>query len=92
MPRAVIRTLKCHPVIVDIGVEREHLEPTRIGQREAVPSRKLTESAQCGDGFRPRAQHEVIGVAEHNLRTERGVIISTQVLDRTADSTGRLST
>ncbi len=80
--RAVVDALERHPVVVDLRVEREHLEPARIGERQAVPPGEAAEAAEPFDEVGARSQHQVVGVAEHDLGADLRVVGGAQVLDR----------
>ena len=67
-----------HPVdvhrqhLLEPGAEREHLEPTGIGERRARPVHERAEPAALLDDVRAGLQVQVIGVGQHRLRPERG--------------------
>ena len=66
--RAVVGAAERHAVVVDLRVEREHLEAAGVGERQAVPAGEAAEPAEAGDDLGARPQHQVVGVAEHDLR------------------------
>ena len=51
-------------------VVAEDLETARVGEDGAVPVHKLVQSAQLGDGVFTGTHGQVVGVGEHDLRTE----------------------
>jgi hypothetical protein len=79
------RSLRCEVVVATVhvalepcallgeralGGEREDLESPGVGEDGAVPAHEAVEPAEATDGFRARAQQEVVGVAEHDLGAE----------------------
>ena len=68
--RAVVGRAEGGAVVVDLGLEREDLVAARVGEREAVPVGEPAEPAERGDHLGARAQHQVVGVAEHDLGAE----------------------
>ena len=82
MRRAVVGALEGDPVVIDLGVEREHLESARVREREAVPSGEPAQATEALDEFGSGPQHEVIGVAEHDLRADTRIVDGAEVLDR----------
>ena len=63
---------KAHALVGELDgvVVAKHLETARIGKDGAVPVHKLVQSAQLGDGVLAGTHGQVVGVGEHNLRTE----------------------
>ena len=51
--RAVVHAAERHAVVVDLRLEREHLEAAGVGQREAVPAGEGAEAAEPGDASAP---------------------------------------
>ena len=49
------------------GRQRHHLEAAGIGQDRLAPVHEAVQAAERGDALRPRPQHQVVGVAEHDL-------------------------
>src|SRR3954451_18785680 len=84
MRRSVVGALERDAVVIDIRIEREHLEPAGVRQGEAAPAGELAETAQRGDGLGSRPQHQVVGVAQDDLGAECFVVGGAEVLDRTA--------
>ena len=71
---AVVDVPERHPVVIDPGdrvSQREHLEPAGVGQDRAAPAHEAVEAAELGDRLVARAEVQVVGVAEHDLRAER---------------------
>src|SRR4051812_7368257 len=52
---------------VHLGSEAEDLEAAAIRQNRSIPAHESMQSAGGLDDFKTRAQHEVIGVREHDL-------------------------
>ena len=48
----------------------EHLEAARVGKNGAMPVHKFVQSAQLSDGVLAGTHGQVVGVGEHDLRTE----------------------
>jgi hypothetical protein len=80
---------------VDVGAEGDsllgdfpqlrqghHLEAAGIGQDRAVPPHEAVQAALFADPFRAGAQHQVIGVAEDDLRAGGGDRIRQHRLHR----------
>ena len=81
--RAVVGAAEGDAVVVDLRLEREHLVPAGVGERQARASRRSCPSPpKSGDRLRAWAQHQVVGVAEHDLDAERAVVGRGEVLDR----------
>ena len=95
--------LRCQRVVaaVDVGAkgdalliqaselgERHHLEAAAVGYDRARPAHEVMQAAQAGDAFGAWAQHQVIGVAEDDLRTCRGNLVGLQALDRASRANG----
>ena len=82
--RPVVDALEGDTVVVDLRIEREDLEAARVGEGEPVPAGEPTEPTEPFDEIGPRPQHQVVGVAEHDLRADALVVGGAQVLDRAA--------
>lgn len=54
--------------------QRKDLEAARVGEDRAVPAHEVVQAAVRGDHFQPRAQPQVEGVAEADLRTDFGEV------------------
>ena len=52
--------------------EAHHLKPATISQDRLVPIHKLMQATKVRNPLRRRAQHQVIGIAQQNIRTGRG--------------------
>jgi hypothetical protein len=47
--------------------QRHHLEAAGIGEHRAVPAGEGLQAAKCGDALGSGPQHQVIGIAEHDV-------------------------
>ena len=47
--------------------QRHHLEAAGVGQHRAVPVGEPLQAAELRDAFGPGPQHQVIGVAQHDV-------------------------
>ncbi len=45
------------------------------------PSRERVQSTERGNGLGPRAQHQMVSVGKHNLRTGAGYFVGGESLD-----------
>jgi hypothetical protein len=63
-------------------LERHHLETARIGQDRPRPIHELVQPAQCRHALGARPQHQMEGVAEHDLRAGLGDRLRQHRLDR----------
>ena len=61
--------------------ERKDLEAAGVREDRAVPPHEPVQTAGGGDDLRPRPQHEVVGVAEDDLRLQRDEVARLQRLD-----------
>ena len=52
------------------ALEAEHLEPAGVGEDRPVPAHEPVQAAVRGDDVRARAEVQVVGVAEDDLRAE----------------------
>ena len=84
MLRAVDRRAEGDAVGVELAqfLERHHLEAARIGQDRARPVHELVQPAQRRHALGARPQHQVEGVAEHDLRAGLGDRLRQHRLDR----------
>ena len=48
--------------------KRHHLKPAGIGQNRTRPVHKFMQSAQSGHPLCTGTQHQMVGIAEHDLR------------------------
>ncbi len=62
--------------------QRHHLIPAAIGQDRLVPIHEFVQTAKACNAFRTGAQHQVICIAQKNLRTRIGDIFRQHALDR----------
>ena len=74
MPGAVEMGLEDDAVIGDLAEigQRHDLETARIGEDRSRPVHEPVQSAEPGDDIGARAQHQMIGVGEHDLGPGRG--------------------
>ena len=54
--------------LVEVG-QAHHLVAAAVGQDRAIPVHEFMQSAEPGDPLRAGAQHQVVGVAEDDVRT-----------------------
>ena len=68
------------PLLGDLAQlgQAEHLEAAAVGQDGAVPAGELVQPAQVGHQLVPRAQVEVVGVAEHDLGADLFEVLGGQ--------------
>ena len=69
-------------------VEREDLKAAGVGEQGARPTHESVQAAHAADGLMARAQVEVIGVAENDLRAEGFKHILRDGLDRSLRADG----
>src|SRR5262249_11777196 len=62
--------------------ERHHLKAAGIRQDWMRPTHESMEAAKRGDAFGRRPQHQMIGVAEQNLRARGAHVVMVHALDR----------
>jgi hypothetical protein len=62
--------------------QRHHLEAAGIGQDRPGPVHEAVQPAQPAHTLRPRPQHQMVGVAEHDLRAGRGHVLRLHRLHR----------
>ena len=84
MLRSVVGGSEGDAFVIHIGLEREHLEATGVRERETLPAGKCPEPSETCDGICAWTQHQVVGISQHDLRSELFVVLCTQVLDGTA--------
>lgn len=68
----VVHALEPHPLVGHLRRQREHLKSTGVGQQVAVPPREATQPTKLGHDIGAGSQHQVIGVAQHELRPQVG--------------------
>ncbi len=56
-------------------------KPPRVGEDRPVPAHEGVQAAEAGDAFRAGAQHQVIGVGEHDVGAGRLHLVEVQRLD-----------
>ena len=78
---AAVRATRARP-----ATKRHHLKAARVGEEMAAPARKALEAAECGNGFHTRTQHEVVGVRQHDLETQRFVVTGVEMDDDASGS------
>jgi hypothetical protein len=83
MGGAVDVGLEGHPGLVDLaqGGERHDLKAAGIGEDRIRPVHELVQAAESRDALGARAQHEVIGVAQDDVGSERLDLIGIHRLD-----------
>jgi hypothetical protein len=64
------------------GRQRQHLIAARIGEDRPIPIHESVQAAEPLDALRPRTQHQVIGVGEHDLGAGGGDRRRRHRLDR----------
>jgi len=62
--------------------QAHHLKPAGIGEDRLVPVHELMQPAQTVDPFGSGAQHQMIGIAQQDIRTGRGDAFGHHRLDR----------
>ena len=55
--------------------EREDLVAARVGEHRARPAHERVDAADAPEQLGARAQHQVVGVAEHDLGADRAQIV-----------------
>ncbi len=72
MPRSVDVRVKQHAFLFHLACasQRKHLKTAAIGQNGAIPAVEFVQTASLFENLQPRAQIEVIGVAQNNLRLD----------------------
>ena len=68
--------------------ERHHLEAAGIGEDRPRPVHEFVQAAEAGDALSAGTDHQVIGVAEHDLGAARPHRIDREPLDRRLGSHG----
>ena len=68
--------------------QRPHLKAAGIGQDRPRPVHEFVQPAQSSNPFRPRAQHQVIGVGENALGAGFGDRVRRHRLDRSGGADG----
>ena len=83
MLRAILGRAEGDAVIVELAqlLQRHHLEAARIGQDRARPVHEFVQAAQRRHALGTRTQHEMEGIAEHDLRTGLGDRLREHRLD-----------
>ena len=73
MARAVDMRLEGHAALVELAQlgERHDLEAAGIGEDRPGPVHEVMQAAERGDALGARAQHQMIGVGEHDIGAER---------------------
>src|SRR5213592_1638414 len=74
---AVYVTLKLHAVVVDTAepLEREHLEPTRIGEQRTIPTHEAMQGSQLLNHLLAGPHMQVVGIREHQRRAGGAEVI-----------------
>ena len=63
--------------------QRHHLETAGIRQHRAIPSREALQTAECGDALSSGPQHQMIGIAEHDIGAGLAHVAPVHALHRT---------
>ena len=73
-----------HALFLDLahGAQAEHLEATGIGEDRPLPLHEVVQIAMFLDHLHPRAQPQVEGVAENDLRADPLDVTRQHALDR----------
>ena len=73
-----------HALLGDLAAvgQREHLETAGVGQNRAIPAREAVQAAVVGDHVQARAQVQMEGIAEDDLRTQRADLLRQDALHR----------
>src|SRR5262249_18637291 len=61
--------------------EAVDLEPSAVGENRSMPGGESMQPAQPSNDFRARAQHQVVGVAQDDLRADSLEVIGCDCLD-----------
>ena len=81
--RAVDVRLEAHALLAhlaDLG-QRHDLEAAAVGEDRPVPAHEGVQAAEAGDALGAGAQHQVIGVAEHDVGAGRLHLVEVERLD-----------
>ena len=70
LQRSVVGGAEGHPVVVDLGAQREHLKAAGVGEEVAGPAGEAVQAAERLDHLDPGPQHQVVGVGQDDLRSE----------------------
>ena len=68
--------------------ETQHLEPPAVGEDRTLPSHEAVQAAEAADEVLPRAQRQMVGIAENQLETEGGEVLRRHRLDRARGADG----
>ena len=73
-----------HALLGDLAPvrQREHLEATGVGQDRAIPAGEAVQAAMGADHLQARAQVQVEGVAQDDLRAQGADLVGQHALDR----------
>src|SRR5262245_58791167 len=84
MPCTVQMGLEAHAFLTDTrqGPKAEHLKTPAVGKNGGWPTHKRMQSTKAADEVVPRAEEEVIGVAQDDIRPTGQQIARAQRLDR----------
>src|SRR5690606_30036490 len=87
---AVHGRAELHAVLVDLAqlLEAEDLKTARVGQDRAAPVHEAVQAAVSAHDVGPRAQHEVEGVAEHDVGAEVLELLGRHGLDAAVSADG----
>ncbi len=82
MTISVVHAAERDSLIVNLRLEREHLESAGIGEGETIPPAEGTETPQSRDRLSAGSKHQVVRVAENDPGAQSRVVVRTQILDR----------
>ncbi len=74
-----------HPLLLDLahGTQTEYLKAAGVGQNRPLPLHEIVQVTVPADHLGPRAQPQMEGIAENDLRTDRLDIARQHALHRT---------
>src|SRR5262245_19822487 len=77
-----------HAVLGDLAQlrERHDLKAATVGKDGMWPAREFMQAAKSGDALGPRPKHQVIRIAEDDIRTKCTYLIHIHCLDSSAGS------
>ena len=90
MQRTVYMAFEGHALLVQLAQagQRHDLKTAAIGEDRVWPSDQLMQTAKAGDTLGAGPQHQVIGIAENDIRPQLAHLIEIHGLDG-ADSADR---
>ena len=78
---SVIGRSEGHTVVVDVGIEGEHLIAARVGQDVTLPVHEPVQASELADDVLSGLQHQVIGVRQHHRDIETFQVLARQCPD-----------